>query len=78
MKKRDIILALTTVMAVIAVICRIIINEPTISFVVKALTAICFSIDAILAKKAKKQSEFINYLSFAILWLGFASLDLIR
>ena len=36
------------------------------------------SAKSILAKKAKKQSEFINYLSFAILWLGFASLDLIR
>lgn len=77
-KLQEIMLAMTVVMALTAVICRIIINELTITFVVKALTAICFSIDAILAKKAKKQSEFINYLSFAILWLGFASLDLIR
>lgn len=77
-KLREIILAMTVVMALTAVICRIITNDTTITFVVKTLTAILFAIDAILAKKAKKQSEFINYLSFAILWLGFASLDLIR
>ncbi len=77
-KLREIILAMTVVMALTAVICRIIINEPTVTFVVKGLTAILFAIDAILAKKAKKQSEAINYLSFAILWAGFASLELIK
>lgn len=77
-KLREIILAMTVVMALTAVICRILINEPKITFVVKALTAILFAVDAILAKKDKKQSDWINYLSFMILWMGFASLDLIR
>lgn len=77
-KLREIILAMTVVMALTAVICRILINESKITFVVKALTAILFAVDAILAKKDKKQSDWINYLSFMILWMGFASLDLIR